>query len=84
METLAKETEIIQYMGKMNDEQKELLLNVAKNFVAAEETPVCLTKEVMDAIWKDREDYMNGIGKNYSWDEVKAEILNKRKKHVSD
>jgi hypothetical protein len=41
---------------------------------------VIIPKEVMDEIWKDREDYMNGIGKNYSREEARAYILRNQSK----
>ena len=36
-----------------------------------------LPEEEWQKIEKDDEDYRNGMGKNYTWDEVKIEIYNR-------
>ena len=79
METQTMQEEFFVLFNKLSDAQKELLFSVAKNFVGAEETPVSLPKEVMDAIWKDREDYTNGMGKNYTREEAREYILRNQK-----
>lgn len=83
MEAHKLETEFPLYWSRLTDVQKESVFFVVKNFAAENERnspAVTIPKEVMDEIWKNREDYMNGVGKNYSWEEVKDYILNRRKK----
>ncbi len=64
----------------MSAAQKEAVLSVVKSFSEPEDEKVNIPKQVMDEIWKDREDYLNGVGKNYSWKEVKEFIRTRHQK----
>ncbi|RYY64890.1 MAG: hypothetical protein EOO13_17925 [Chitinophagaceae bacterium] len=83
MEAHNSEYAISQYWVKLTSAQQESVLSVVKNFVIANEGQTgapTLAAEVMERIWKDREDYLNGIGKNYSREEARAYILRKQTK----
>lgn len=63
--------------------QKESILNVVKNFADANEGKhggALIPKDIIDSIWKDREDYVNGAGKNYTREEVGAYVLRNQTK----
>ena len=70
------DSEFLQYWLKLSPGQKESLLNVAKNFVGlqSEDDVVDLRKKL---IQEEREKYLRGEGKSFSWDEVKKMALNK-------
>lgn len=70
--------EFFLYWEKLSSVQKDLMLELIKNIVGEEvekEEPIAIPKEVMDGIWKDREDYLNGIGKTYSREEAREYII---------
>ena len=70
------DSEFMQYWLKLSLGQKESLLNVAKNFVGlqSKDDVVDLCKKL---IQEEREKYLRGEGKSFSWDEVKKMALNK-------
>lgn len=70
----------MQYWPKLSIGQKESLLNVVKNFVGLndEADAVDLRKNL---IRDEREKYLRGEGKSFSWEEVKAMALNKDKRN---
>ncbi len=75
--------DISQYWLKLTAAQQESVLSVVKNFVLANESQTeatVLSAEEMERIWKYREDYLNGIGKNYSREEARAYILRNQTK----
>ncbi len=72
--------EFMQYWPKLSIGQKESLLNVAKNFVGLHEE----TEEIdqrKKLIQQERERYLRGEGKSFSWEEVKTMALNKDKRN---
>lgn len=72
------ETELFAYWQKLTSVQKDLVLNLIKNIVREEIEESSLAqipKEIMDGIWKDREEYMNGVGKTYSREEAREYVL---------
>jgi hypothetical protein len=79
--TSGLDNEFMQYWLRLSLGQKESLLNVAKNFVGLrEETDaVDLRKQL---IQEERQKYLRGEGKSFSWDEVKSMALNKDKRNV--
>jgi hypothetical protein len=71
--------EFMQYWPKLSIRQKESLLNVAKNFVELHEE----TEEIdqrKKLIQQERERYLRGEGKSFSWEEVKTLAINKDKR----
>ena len=74
------DNEFMQYWLRLSLGQKESLLNVAKNFVGLrEETDaVDLRKQL---IQEERQKYLRGEGKSFSWEEVKEMALNKDKRN---
>jgi hypothetical protein len=83
MKTVALlESEFMGYWGKLNQDEKESLLTVAKNDVQ-------LRGEIDDTdtlrkklIRQEREKYLKGEGVSYTWDEIKEMALNKEKRHA--
>lgn len=65
------DTEFMQYWSKLTLVEKESLLNVAKNYVLLKEEEADLTGMRRQLIQEEREKYLKGEGKSYSWDEVK-------------
>jgi hypothetical protein len=74
------DSEFMQYWLKLSLGQKESLLNVARNFVGLrEETDtVDLRKQL---IQEERQKYLRGEGKSFSWEEVKEMAINKDKRN---
>lgn len=74
------DSEFMQYWLRLSLGQKESLLNVAKNFVGLrEETDaVDLRKHL---IQEERQKYLRGEGKSFSWEELKEIALNKDKRY---
>jgi len=70
------DNEFMQYWLKLSLGQKESLLSVAKNFVGLSDEPdvVDLRKKL---IQEEREKYLGGEGRSFSWEEVKNMALNK-------
>jgi len=82
MATATLDTEFQEYWAKLSVVEKESLLTVAKNYVELkqeEEDPEEARKRL---VRKERENYLNGIGKSYSWEEAKEMILNKDKRNA--
>ncbi|HWB93645.1 MAG TPA: hypothetical protein VG605_17410 [Puia sp.] len=74
------DSEFMQYWLRLSLGQKESLLSVAKNFVGLqnETEAVDLRKKL---IQEEREKYLRGEDRSFSWEEVKAMALNKDKRH---
>ena len=69
-----------QYWLRLFLGQKESLLNVAKNFVGLrEETDTQDLRKQL--ILEERQKYLRGEGKSFSWEEVKEMALNKDKRN---
>jgi len=65
------DNEFMQYWSKLTVVEKESLLNVAKNYILLKDEdsdPVAMRKKI---IREEREKYMQGEGKSYSWEDVK-------------
>ena len=80
MQKQVLDNEFMQYWSKLTKVEKESLLSVAKQYVQ-------LKKEASDTIdlrrqlvMEEREKYLKGEGKSYSWEEVKAMATSKEKR----
>ncbi len=75
------DNEFMQYWSKLTVVEKESLMNVAKNYVQLKKG-----EDVGDArknlIRAERESYLNGDGKNLSWQQVKEMALNKDRRNA--
>lgn len=77
--TSGLDNEFMQYWLRLSLGQKESLLNVAKNFVGlSEETDAMDLRKQL--IQEERQKYLRGEGKSFSWKEVKEMALNKDKR----
>jgi hypothetical protein len=77
------DNEFLQYWSKLSVVEKESLLTVARNYVQAkhddESDPNDLRKKI---IQQERENYLQGKGQSYSWEQVKAMALDKSNRHA--
>lgn len=83
MEAHKIETEFSRYWSKLTIVQKESILNVVKHIAGPSgyaEEQVVIPDEHWALIMKERDDYINGVGKTYSWDQVKEMMHNKEKR----
>ena len=78
--TSGLDNEFMQYWLRLSLGQKESLLNVAKNFVGLrEETDTAdLRKQLIE---EERQNYLQGEGRSFSWEEVKEMAVNKDKRN---
>jgi hypothetical protein len=74
------DNEFMQYWSKLTLVEKESLLNVAKNYVLLKDEETDLTGMRRQLIQEEREKYLKGEGKSYSWDEVKQMAIDKEKR----
>jgi hypothetical protein len=74
------DNEFMQYWSKLTLVEKESLLNVAKNYVLLKDEETDLTGMRHQLIQEEREKYLKGEGKSYSWDEVKQMAIDKEKR----
>jgi hypothetical protein len=68
--------EFMKYWSKLTVVEKESLLHVAKQYVNLKEEgadPEALRKRI---IMEERQNYLNGSGMSYEWEEVKQMALN--------
>jgi hypothetical protein len=72
--------EFMRYWPQLSIGQKESLLNVAKNFVGLHEESEEIDQR-KKLIQQERERYLRGEGKSFSWEEVKTMALNKDKRN---
>ena len=72
----------MQYWSKLTVVEKESLLNVAKNYVLLKEEDTDLTDIRRNLVREERERYLKGEGKSYSWEEVKQMAINKEKRNA--
>ncbi len=74
------DSEFMQYWLKLSLVQKESLLSVAKNFVGLQDETdgTNLRKKL---IQEERQKYLQGEGKSFSWQEVKDMALNKDRRN---
>lgn len=71
------DSEFMQYWSKLTVVEKESLLTVAKNYVHAKSDEIVEMDMRKQLIERERKDYMEGKGRSYSWEEVKAMALDK-------
>jgi hypothetical protein len=76
------DNEFMQYWSKLTLVEKESLLNVAKNYVLLKDEEADLTGIRRQLVREEREKYLKGEGKSYSWDEVKKMAMDKEKRDV--
>jgi hypothetical protein len=74
------DNEFMQYWSKLTVVEKESLLNVAKNYVLLKEEEADLSELRRNIIQEEREKYLKGEGKSYSWEEVKQMAMDKEKR----
>ncbi len=76
------DTEFMEYWSKLSVVEKESLLRVAKNYVELKDTHANSSDFRRKLILQEREDYLQGKGKSYSWDEVKELAINPQKRNA--
>lgn len=74
------DSEFMHYWSKLTVIQKESLLSVAKNFVHVEQEDISDHRAKL--IEAEREAYLNGDGKNFTWQQVKEMALHKEKRNA--
>ena len=65
------DAEFMQYWSKLTVVQKQSLLSVAKQYVSLKGDEESIDDLRKQLVMEERERYMKGKGKSYSWDEVK-------------
>ncbi len=74
------DSEFMQYCLRLSLGQKESLLSVTKNFIGLKnETELADLRKIL--VQEEREKYLRGEGKSFSWEEVKNKALNKDQRH---
>lgn len=76
------DTEFMEYWSKLSVVEKESLLHVAKNYVELKNTFSNSSDFRRKLILQEREDYLQGKGKSYSWNEVKELAINPQKRNA--
>lgn len=76
------DNEFMEYWSKLSVVEKESLLHVAKNYVELKETHTDNSDVRKKLILQEREDYLQGKGKAYSWNEVKEMAINPQKRNA--
>lgn len=76
------DSEFMQYWSKLTVVEKESLLSVAKNYVQLKQEGMSSDDMRRRMIEQEREKYLRGEGKSYSWEEVKQMAVNKEKRHA--
>jgi hypothetical protein len=76
------DNEFMQYWSKLTGVEKESLLTVAKNYVQAKHDETDTSDQRKKIIQQERENYLQGQGQSYSWDQVKALALDKSNRHA--
>lgn len=74
------DNEFMQYWSKLTVVEKESLLNVARNYVLLKEEDADLAEIRRNMVQEEREKYLKGEGRSYSWDEVKQMAIDKKKR----
>ncbi len=75
------DTKFMEYWAKLSVVEKESLLRVAKNYVELKDTHAN-SSDLRRLILQEREDYLQGNGKSYSWNEVKELAINPQKRNA--
>ena len=76
------DNEFMQYWSKLTVTEKESLPGAAKNYVQSKHEDVDGAGLRRRIILQEREEYLQGKGNNYSWEEVKQMAMNKEKRHA--
>jgi L-lysine 2,3-aminomutase len=74
------DNEFMQYWVKLTLVEKESLLNVAKHYVHLKKAEADTDDLRKQLVMEEREKYLKGEGKSFSWDEVKDMAVNKEKR----
>lgn len=74
------DSEFMQYWSKLTVVQKESLLHVAKNYVQLEQGDISDYRTKL--IEAEREAYLNGDGKSFTWQQVKEMAISKEKRNA--
>ena len=80
MEIPVVDNEFMQYWSKLTLVEKESLLNVAKQYVLLKREGDGTDDLRKQLVMEEREKYLKGEGKSFSWDEVKAMATSKVRK----
>jgi len=62
--------------------EKESLLNVAKNYVLLKEEETDISEIRRHLVQEEREKYLKGESRSYSWEEVKQMAIDKEKRNA--
>jgi len=76
------DNEFMQYWSKLTVVEKESLLNVARNYVLLKEEDADLAEIRRNMVQEEREKYLKGEGRSYSWEEVKQMAIDKEKRNA--
>lgn len=74
------DNEFMQYWARLTVVEKESLLTVAKNYVQAKHDESDTGNLRKKIIQQERENYLQGKGQSYSWEQVKALALDNSKR----
>ena len=75
------DNEFLKYWSRLTVVEKESLLTVAKNYVQAKGDEPDANDLRKKLIVQERDNYLQGKGSSYSWEQVKAAALDKSKRH---
>ncbi|WP_290794844.1 hypothetical protein [Flavihumibacter sp. UBA7668] len=75
------DNEFMKYWSKLTVVEKESLLTVAKNYVHAKQDESNSSDARKALIAEERENYLQGKGVSYTWEQVKEMALDKSKRH---
>lgn len=75
------DNEFMKYWAKLTVVEKESLLTVAKNYVLAKHVEAGSDDLRKALIAQERDNYLQGKGISYSWEQVKAMAMDKSKRH---
>ncbi len=76
------DNEFMLYWSKLSVVQKEYLLGVAKNYVQSDAPVASVGDRRKAMIQEDRQQYLEGMGTSYSWEQVKQMAANKEKRNA--
>jgi hypothetical protein len=74
------DNEFNQYWSKLTRVEKESLLNVAKQYVLLKKENAGTEDLRKQLVMEEREKYLKGEGKSFSWEEVKAMATSKERR----
>jgi hypothetical protein len=76
------DNEFMKYWSKLSVVEKESLLIVAKNYVQSKLEESDIDDLRKNIIQQERENYLQGKGQSYSWEQVKALAQDKSKRNA--